>query len=286
MAEGSGAEKALLASILGNAAICALKVFGGVLSGSAALLADGSDSLLNVVSGALAYRFKREAGKPPDPEHHYGHSLLEVYGSLLILMLMVATFSFIGFVAIDKLRHGVTGRVDPIGVPFAALSLGLNLTVIALLRVLGSSSAVVRTESRHVGLDVVESALTLAGVLLGAYVSALFDVAVAFVLLALVATFVAWTLRELKATITAESPSEGVVRAIRSALASVDGVKGIHDLRVRQVVDRVYADVHIEVDEGLSIKEAHRICDEAERKVRERLEEVDIVIHVEPKGGS
>ncbi|MEM0226178.1 MAG: cation diffusion facilitator family transporter [Thermofilaceae archaeon] len=286
MADGSkpAVDRVLIASVVGNALVCSVKIAGGLLSGSTALLADGSDSILNVVSGALAYRFRREAEKPPDFEHPYGHSLLEVYGSLLIVMLMVATFSFIGYMALDRLMHGELERVDPIGVLFATVSLALNLTVSTLLRILGRGSVIARAESRHVSFDVFEGLLTLTGVALGAYVSALFDIAATFALLALVAFTVFLTLRELRGFITAESPPENLVREIERALASVEGVKGVHQLRVRQAADTIFADVHLEVERGITIEEAHRISEEAERNVKERLGNVDIVVHIEPEG--
>lgn len=260
-----------------------MKIAGGVISGSTALLADGSDSLLNVASGTIAYRFKAEAEKPPNSRHRYGHSLLEVYGSLLILMLMIVTFSFVGFLAIDRLRYGIAERINPIGVLFAAVSLVLNLIMSALLRVFGRISPIARTESRHISLDVVEGLITLFGVSLGVYVSALYDAAATFILLALVAFFVAQTLRELRVTITAESPPEEVVKIIENALMSVDGVRGIHDLRIRQAGTKIFADVHLEVDRGLTVEEAHMICDKVEDVLKQKLKDIDIVIHIEPE---
>jgi len=279
-------EKVLAAAAVGNAAVCLLKVAGGILSGSVALIADGSDSLLNVLSASLAYRFRREARRPPDREHPYGHALMETYGSLLILVLMVATFSFVGFMAFDKLVHGIEERVSPIGVVFAIVSLVLNLTVSISLRVYGCGSSIAVTESRHVNFDVVEGAVTLAGVALGSAFSALYDAAAAFVLLALVAFFVAQTLRQLEAEITAASPPREIVERIESALKEVKGVTGYHNLRVRRAGESVFADVHLVVERGLSVEEAHRLCDEAESKVKRALEgmPVDITIHVEPEG--
>ena len=284
--EDERVERVLLASAVGNAAVCLLKIVGGVLSGSVALLADGSDSLLNVASASLAYRFRREARKPPDREHPYGHALVEAYGSILILVLMVATFSFVGFEALDRLLHGAEERVLPIGVAFAALSLALNLTVSAMLRVFGRGSPVAATEARHVSFDVAEGVVTLTGVALGSAFSSLYDVAAAFALLALVAFFVARTLKQLEAEITAASPPREVVERIESALREVKGVVGYHNLRVRRAGDSVFADVHLVVERGLSVEEAHRICDEAESRVKRALEgtPVDIVIHVEPEG--
>ena len=279
-------EQVLVAAAIGNAIVCLLKLAGGALSGSVALLADGSDSLLNVLSASLAYRFRREASRPPDREHPYGHALVETYGSLLILVLMVATFSFVGYMAFDRLVHGFEERVLPIGVVFAIVSLVLNLTVSVSLRVYGRGSSIAVTESRHVSLDAVEGAVTLAGVALGSVFSALYDVVAAFVLLALVAFFVARTLKQLEAEITATSPPREVVARIESALREVREVTGYHNLRVRKAGGSVFADVHLVVKRGLSVEEAHRISDEAESRVKRALEgtPVDIVVHVEPEG--
>lgn len=286
--EGERVERVLVASAVGNSVVCLLKLTGGVASGSVALLADGGDSLLNVLSAILAYKFLREARRPPDSEHPYGHALVETYGSLLILVLMVATFSFLGYTLIDRIAHGGEDKVSPIGVVFAAASLALNLTVSFLLKVFGRGSSVAATESRHVSLDVVEGVVTLAGVFLGSAVSPLFDVAAAAILIALAAFFVARTLGQLKAEITAASPSREVIERIESALREVEGVAGYHNLRVRKAGESIFADVHLVVKRGLSIEEAHRLCDEAESRVKRALEgmPVDIVIHVEPEGES
>ncbi len=277
-------ERGLLTSLVGNAALCALKVAGGVFSGSLALLADGTDSALNVVSASVALLSRRESRKPPDVEHRYGHELFEVYGALIVLLLMVATFSFIAFTIFDRLTHGYAERVDPVGIPFALASLALNLLLSARLGALGSESQAAKAESRHLAFDVVEGSLSLAGVALGSLVSSLYDALAASALLAAAAVLVAKMLRELKAFVTAESPPEEVVRELERALASVRGVRGVHSLRVRQAGSKLFADVHLEVDGGLTVEEAHRICDEAEREVRRRLGDVDVVIHVEPEG--
>ena len=73
---------------------------GHILLWSTALLAEGSDSILNVVSSSIAHRFYTRSLKPPDERHPYGHMRFEVYGSLLILLLMATTFSFVGFMAL------------------------------------------------------------------------------------------------------------------------------------------------------------------------------------------
>lgn len=278
-------ERILLASVAGNSLVCILKIVGGLLSGSMALLADGSDSLLNVASGLIAFKFYRESRKPPDKEHRYGHTMLEVYGSLLILLLMVATFSFVGYAAVDRFLHRVEGKVSSIGITFAVVSLAINLCVSTFLKLTGGGSAIALTEARHASLDVLEGIVTLVGVSLGATLSILYDTAATFVILGMVAYFVSKTLMELEKEITAASPPEEAVRRLEEVFQQLEGVVSHHDLRVRRAAGRVFADVHLVVKKGLSIEDVHRVCDEAERRAKRAVgDALDIVIHAEPEG--
>ena len=71
-----------------------------------------------------------------------------------------------------------------------------------------------------------------------------------------------------------------VVRAIahRRGLA-------IHELAAHQVDGRVFLELHLEVDETLSLRDAHRRATELEQDVlREAPEVGDVVIHIEPLG--
>lgn len=263
-----------------------MKILGGLISGSTALLADGSDSLLNVVSGLVAYKSFREAKKPPDEEHPYGHLKFEVYGSMLILVLMVATFSFVGFIAVDRLLHGLSETIDPIGIPFAAVSLIMNLAVSSLLKLWGRESSVAVTESRHTALDVMEGAVTLAGVSLGAALSSVYDAIATFAILLLMTIFVLETLRGLRKEVVDTSPPRNLIRDIEEILSSTPGVIDFHDLRARVSAGWVYADVHLVVEGGVSVEKAHEICDAIERRLKDRFDgKVDIVIHVEPTQG-
>uniref|UniRef100_A0A7C4FA96 Cation transporter n=1 Tax=Thermofilum pendens TaxID=2269 RepID=A0A7C4FA96_THEPE len=275
-------RRVFLFSALANAAVAALKMAGGLLSGSTALLADGSDSVLNVASAAIAYKLAGEAAKPPDERHPYGHARLEVYASMVILLLMAITFSFVLFQALDRVSHGVYEKIDPVGVVFAVASLALNLVVSSLLRIWGRGSPVAVTEARHVALDVAEGLTTLAGVSLGAYFSGVFDLAATAVIMVLAAYFMVKTTQELKHLILDTSPPPEVMRRIEDVLRSSEKVLGYHDLRARAVQGKIYADVHLEMDASLTLEEVHQVCDSVENRLREELGDVEITIHVEP----
>jgi len=65
---------------------------------------------------------------------------------------------------------------------------------------------------------------------------------------------------------------------------SVPNVLGIHDLRAHYVGNKLHVELHIEVPEGLDLKEAHDISEEVKKRI-EDMPEVEVAfIHVDIKG--
>jgi cation diffusion facilitator family transporter len=76
---------------------------------------------------------------------------------------------------------------------------------------------------------------------------------------------------------------EHLFEAIR-AVAQRMGL-AIHDLAAVQQDGQLFIELHLEVDEKLSLREAHRQASELEEKIRElRDDQVDVNIHIEPLG--
>jgi cation diffusion facilitator family transporter len=76
---------------------------------------------------------------------------------------------------------------------------------------------------------------------------------------------------------------EHLFEAIR-AVAQRMGL-GIHDLSALQQQGKLFVELHLEVDENLSLREAHRQATELEEGIRElRDGPIDVNIHIEPLG--
>src|SRR5471030_2396244 len=84
----SGAHLALVGMGL-NAILCAVKIGAGIIGHSFALIADGVESLLDILSSLLTWAGLKYAAKPPDATHPYGHGKAEpvaaILGSMIIL---------------------------------------------------------------------------------------------------------------------------------------------------------------------------------------------------------
>lgn len=76
---------------------------------------------------------------------------------------------------------------------------------------------------------------------------------------------------------------EHLFEAIRAAAQRLG--LAIHDLHALQQDGRLFVELHLEVDENLSLREAHRQASDLEDKIRElRDGPIDVNIHIEPLG--
>ena len=83
-----------------------LKLVCGFLLQSAALMADGLNSLSDVIATIIIFIGVRVAQKPVDENHHYGHQRYEQIASIIAVVVMM----FAGFEAI---RQGVLKLIHP-----------------------------------------------------------------------------------------------------------------------------------------------------------------------------
>jgi divalent metal cation (Fe/Co/Zn/Cd) transporter len=55
-----------------------------------------------------------------------------------------------------------------------------------------------------------------------------------------------------------------------------------HNLRTRKSGHYRFADLHLELQENMQLKEVHGICDEIENEIKNKISNIEIQIHVEP----
>src|ERR1700741_570388 len=95
----SSAEQGTKSAVLGisvNLGLGLVKCSAGLLGNSFALVADGVESITDVLSGLVVYFGLKIAAKPPDADHPYGHGKAEPIAALLVsLALMAAAFGII-----------------------------------------------------------------------------------------------------------------------------------------------------------------------------------------------
>lgn len=107
------ARRVAAITLVAGLGIMALKLVIFYLTGSAAVLTDALESIINLLAAGVMWYALWLSGQPADREHPYGHGKVEFMtlglegGMILIASLMI------GFVAIQRLIHPVElSRLD------------------------------------------------------------------------------------------------------------------------------------------------------------------------------
>jgi cobalt-zinc-cadmium efflux system protein len=214
---------------------------------SIALLADAGHMLTDLVAmfmGLTAVLLARHG--PASDARTYGWHRAEVFTAVANAVLLIGVAGFILFEAFERLGHAP----DVPGVPMIVVALaGLlaNVLVVLLLRSHSEQSLAVKGAYMEVVADTVGSVgVLIAGIVTVTTSWPYADVVVA-VLVALWVLPRAFALARAALRILSEtSPSHIDVEELRTSLAAVEGVVGVHDLHVWTLVPgKDMATVHV-----------------------------------------
>ena len=103
IAVNRGMKSAVL-GICVNLGLALTKCCAGLLGNSFALVADGLESLTDVLSGLVVYFGLKIAAKPPDADHPYGHGKAEPIAASIVSLALIAAALAIIYGGIREIR--------------------------------------------------------------------------------------------------------------------------------------------------------------------------------------
>jgi cation diffusion facilitator family transporter len=77
-------KNAVIAAIIGNAAIAVIKFVAGSITGSSAMISEGIHSLVDTGNGGLLFHGLRRGARPADEHHPFGHGMEVYFWSLIV----------------------------------------------------------------------------------------------------------------------------------------------------------------------------------------------------------
>lgn len=281
------AVRVALGSLVVGTAVLALKAYAAWATGSIALYSDALESVVNLVTAAVALAAVRLAEKPADANLPYGYYKAEYFSAVVIGI-------FITVAALLIFREAYYGFIDP--QPFTPDPVGLGVSVVAtainagwgwwLLR-LGrrERSPALVADGKHLMTDVLSTAGVFAGLLLAAVTGWVqLDAALA-VLVGITILWSGWQL--IRASVIGlmdVAVEPGTLNQIREIISvNAEGAIEAHDIRTRQAGQVTFIDFHLVVPGTMSVDAAHAICDRIEASLRAAVERAQITIHVEPE---
>ncbi|OQW63354.1 MAG: cation transporter [Nitrospira sp. ST-bin5] len=225
-------QKNLLRVLLITGMFMVIEVIGGLLTGSLALLADAGHMLTDMAAIGLSAFAMWMAARPSTPEKSYGYHRAEILTAVInavVLLLLAIWILYEAYRRVFEPPH-------VLGVPMLLIGfvgLAVNVASIKLLAHESASSLNVRSAY----LEVLSDAISSVGVILGGVTIWLTGwFLIDPFLSAGISVFIVWRtwalLTQAVHVLMEGVPTHLDAREVGQAMASMAGVKGIHDLHI------------------------------------------------------
>ncbi len=281
----SGKIAAARLSVVSNTLLVAGKLGIGFAIGSVAVLSEAMHSATDLVAALVAFFAVRAADMPPDDRHPYGHGKFEALSSLVEGVLIFVAAGIIAVSAVRSLFAGTHAHTPILGMVAMGVSALVNVCVARrLFRVARETeSPALEADAHHLMTDVWTSAAVFAGLGLVAITGeARFDPLVALGVAFMVVRTAGGICRDAIGFLLDGRLPDDEIEMVEDILRADPRVLSYHKLRSRRSGGERHVDVHIQVDDDLSLREAHSLTEDLEDRIRTALPGMEVVIHTEP----
>ena len=286
-------QNTALLSVLSNAFLVIGKLIIGLLIGSVSVISEAIHSGNDLVAAIIAFFAVRSSNKPPDSKHSYGHGKFEnVSGTIEALLIFLAA-GWIIYEAVIKLMN--PGEMEEVGWGVAVMMASAFVNIFVSNRLFKvareADSLALEADAWHLRTDVYTSFGVAGG--LGIYwlVRYFYPEANVFWIDPVCAIVVALLI--VKAAFDLTRKSVGGLLDVSLPAKEVELIKEIinehrpalisyHDFRTRKSGADRFAEFHMVVSASMSVKDSHDICDDITLKIKEKLSNITVMIHIEP----
>ncbi len=270
-----------------NAGLAAIKITGGVLGNSGALIADGIESSADVVSSLVVWGGLRISLKPADEDHPYGHGKAEPLAAVAAAAALIIAAIVI---AVESVKQILTPHHIPRWYTLVIL-VGVVIIKLFLSKFVSHAgesveSTALKTDALHHFSDALTSTAAFIGISIALIGGAGYESADDWAALAACAVIIyngVNFFRDGVNEIMDIAPTKEYEDKIRIVARAVEGVQKIEKCRIRKSGLHRWIDIHVEVDGEIPVWKGHEIA----HKVKDALLDsehgvADVLVHIEP----
>ncbi len=260
------------------------KAVAWVMTDSVSLMATLIDSCLDALASLVNLIAVRHALTPADKQHRFGHGKAEALAGLGQATFIAGSALFLVLEAIAHLWHPK---------PLSSMGIGIGVMVISILATLAllifqrhviskTGSTAIKADHLHYKTDLLVNGSVIVALLLAWYGWPGFDPAFALGIAAYI-LYSAWEIasESLDLLMDRELPVEDRER-IKAIARNHPQTRGMHDLRTRKSGTTVFIQLHLELDDSLTLLQAHAIADDVEDRIRAEYPDAEVIIHEDP----
>ncbi len=278
---------ACLASVAVASVLVGLKLWALIATGALSVAASLADSAMDLMMSVVALAAIIYAARPADEDHAFGHTSAEDLAALGQSLLILGAGVLIGWTAVARLLADSPAplRAEGMGMAVMAVSAVLTAGLVAWQTRVArrTGNRVVRADRLHYIGDLIPTL----GAIVALFVSSRFGIGQVDSVVALLAAgilihgAVGIGRGALDALMDRGAEPE-VVAGIARIVEGWPGVQGHHDLKTRTAGSVLFVNLHIELDGGQTLNEAHAIGAALKRAIMDAHPNADVIIHKDP----
>ena len=281
------ANRVVIITILMNIILVFIKIIGGHISNSRALLADGLHSASDIATSVGVIIGITLAKKPRDDQHQYGHEKVETMITFFLAMALLYTGGKIGIDTIFTILRGeksIPGKIAPY---IALVSVFIKEWQYQMAYRVGkkvNSNALIADAWHHRSdaLSSIAAFIGIVGARLGFYI---LDPLAGLIVAILVIKVGFDIFRECFHQLIDVSIQLEELDELKDAILKQGKVQHIGDIRTRKHGSKIFVDIRICVDASMDIQEGHIVAEDVESIIRNQLKNVkDVIVHLDPCG--
>ena len=278
-------KRATYASVAVAVILIVVKAIAWYMSGSIGILASLIDSLMDSFASIINLFAVRYALQPADEEHPYGHGKAEPLAGLAQASFIAGSAMFLIFNAIERLQnpHALThGKV-------AVVVMGFSIIVTALLVLYQrhvikiTNNLAIKADSLHFVTDILTNFSTLLALYLTIqgylWADPAFAILIALYILKCAYKIGHDSFQQLMDKKLDDETEQLIIKTIEESPKTL----GYHDFRTRQSGKDKFIQFHLELDDRISLLEAHAITDVLEKKLMLLIPDAEVIIHQDPR---
>ena len=275
-----------LLSIISNTALIGMKITAGIMSGSVSIISEAIHSAMDLGASLVAFFSLREASKPPDKEHPYGHGKVENISGVVEGSLIFVAAGMIINEAFKKLFEPVEieEAFVAIAVMFAAAFINFLVSRTLYKVAKEEDSMALEADALHLKTDVYTSLGVGVGIVMIKLTGIMILDPIVAILVALLIIKEAWELTSsglnfLMDARLSEQEEEDIMGIIESHR---DKFIDYHKLKTRKSGNKKHIDFHLTMNPDLTVKETHEVIGIMKKEMGEKFKNCRVSIHIDP----
>lgn len=278
-------RRTTVVTVVANLVLSAVKIAAGVLSHSGAIIADGIHSLSDVLTTVVAYIGMKISIRKADANHPYGHERFEPAASKLLAVILILTAAAIIYRGYRDLRYVDVVVTSNLAIYAAILSIVVkewmyHYTIKAAKAMRSNAFKADAWHHRTDALSSVGALIGVGGARLGyGFMEPIATIVIGILIVKVGVDIYLVSLKEMTDT----AADTETVRQIETIVGAVAGIERVDLIRTRQHGSRVYVDIEIAVDGGMTLYAAHAIAQEVHDRLEHEIETIKhCMVHVNP----